>query len=121
MLGACLAYDVLLHECIHVSVHFLLGGAIGPTSHNNPQWISEVNRIAPALGFQDAVAGASKSKRVVVGQDENGRNVTTVVRASDGNLPHKATATFPQGVRQHLGDYSFYHAGVLPFQCTCNV
>jgi len=32
LLGQCCAYETLLHECIHVSVNYLLGGSTGPTS-----------------------------------------------------------------------------------------
>lgn len=42
--------DVLLHEMIHQRVH-QTGGWIGETSHNNEQFVNEVNRIAKLLGI----------------------------------------------------------------------
>jgi hypothetical protein len=103
LLGVRLAYDVLLHECMHVSVSYLLGGAQGPTSHNNPQWIGEVNRLAPLLGLA-VTAAPSKTKRLA---DETGKK-TKVVRSTEGNVPFAAVATFPYGVRKALGQADFY-------------
>jgi hypothetical protein len=116
LLGVCYAFDVLLHECIHVSVHYLLGGAQGPTSHNNPQWIAEVNRIAPLLGLK-VQAERSKVKRIPVEGEptKHGKQPTTVKRVSEGNIPFKAVSTFPHGVRWYLGCMDFYEHNVLPF------
>jgi len=70
-LGPVYAFDVLLHECMHVAVMCLHGRGhdsasggdggsprcpCGPswksgTSHNNPHWLAEVNRLAPLLGL----------------------------------------------------------------------
>src|SRR4051794_35103110 len=61
-----LAFDALVHECLHVSVHYRLGGATGPTSHNNPQWVAEVNRLAPLLGFPGIHAGRQVPKRIPI-------------------------------------------------------
>ncbi len=59
ILGERFASDVLLHEMIHQSIHQRLGhdgcGERKPgwcTSHNNPHWVAEVNRIAPLLGLR---------------------------------------------------------------------
>lgn len=48
-LGPAYAFDVLLHESIHVNVEYCLGGwqGEGTSSHNNEVWIAEVNRLAP--------------------------------------------------------------------------
>src|SRR5262249_2421895 len=58
ILGPCYAYHVLLHECVHVSVDYLLGGFESHpdyrtywTSHNNPLWVGECNRIAALMGL----------------------------------------------------------------------
>lgn len=37
-LGWRYALDTLLHECMHVSVAYRLGGSTGPTSHNCDAW-----------------------------------------------------------------------------------
>jgi hypothetical protein len=62
-LGPRYAYDVLVHECIHLAIGQLRGGRRGPTSHNCDNWIAEVNRLAPLLGFHDVRAGRSKTVR----------------------------------------------------------
>lgn len=111
-LGYKYAWDVLLHESIHISVRYLLGGADGPTSHNNPQWVAEVNRIAPLIGLEPR-AGSSKSRRVIIeGQTtKTGRPATRVVRAVEGDCyPFKAVATFPYGIRAHLNQMDYYSA-----------
>jgi hypothetical protein len=59
LLGWCYAFDVLLHECVHVQINYNLGGwerLKGPqrskwSTHNNPVWIGECNRIAELLGY----------------------------------------------------------------------
>ena len=106
-LGFPLAFDTLLHECIHISVAHRLGGARGKTSHNNPQWIAEVNRIAPTLGLA-ITAGRSKPMRVPIeGQyTKTGKPATKVVRGSEGTVPFDAVSRFPYGVRKHLGQTS---------------
>ncbi len=119
-LGVRYAYEVLLHECIHISVHYLLGGYTGPTSHNSPEWIDEVNRIAPMIGLGDVVVAMSKSKRVPVDGEysKTGKPATTVQRVTGGNVPFKAVATFPHGVRDFLHDMSIYEENALPFVCS---
>lgn len=115
LLGVTYAFDVLLHETIHVSVRYLLGGATGPTSHNNPQWLSEVNRIAPMIGLE-AKAGISKARRVVVTGDD-GKSTSKVIRGVDDDCwPFKAVATFPGGVRYHLNQTDYYLNKTLPFK-----
>jgi hypothetical protein len=115
-LGLPLTFDVLLHECIHLSVMQRVGGARGPTSHNNPQWIAEVNRSAPLLGL-DITAGRSKPMRVLIdGQwTKTGKPATKVVRGTEGTLSFDAVARFPRGVRQHLGQTTWYTDRRLPF------
>ncbi len=119
-LGTYYAYETLLHECIHVSVHYVLGGNTGPTSHNSPEWISEVNRIAPMIGLDGINAAMSKPKRVAAesGFTKTGKPATTVKRVSDGNIPFSTVATFPYGVREFLDDLSIYERNELPFVCS---
>ncbi len=117
-LGRRFVFDVLLHECIHVSVNYRLGGANGPTSHNNPQWIGEVNRIAPLLGFSGIDAAMSKSKRVPLEgcpPTKRGRQQTRVQKVTGGNVPFRAVTSFPIGLRaeQEIADW-YYTARVLP-------
>ncbi len=120
LLGVAYAFDVLIHECIHVNVEYLRGGwrAVGDSSHNNPQWIGEVNRLAPLVGLVGVEAGLSKARRIPIEDAEptaRGKQPTRVVRGSTGNLPHKAMATFPAGVRHHFGWLDVYREDTLPF------
>ena len=119
-LGTYYAYETLLHECIHVSVRYLLGGNTGESSHNSPEWVSEVNRIAPMIGLDGINAAMSKPKRVAAesGFTKTGKPATTVKRVSDGNVPFNAVSTFPYGVREFLGDLSMYESNELPFVCS---
>jgi hypothetical protein len=121
-LGVTYAFDVLLHESIHVSQHCLLDGGIGPTSHNNTAWIAEVNRIAPMLRLDGIEAGGSKTRRVPIEGEttKTGKPVTRVIRVNEGNVPYSAVCRFPYGVREYLGTAdSFYRAKVLPVTCNC--
>jgi len=118
LLGLCYAYEVLLHECIHVSVEYLLGGAQGPTSHNCPQWIAEVNRLAPMIGLAGVRAEQSKTKRVPIAGEltKRGKQPTKVMRVSEGNVPFASVTTFPYGLRQYFGELDFYRQNTLPFE-----
>lgn len=116
-LGERYVLDVLIHECIHVAVHYCLGGAEGPTSHNNPQWVGEVNRLAPLLGFDGLEAGMSTTKRVPIDgpPTARGKRPTRVERVTDGNCPFEAVAGFPAALRVHLGTAdAYYTQGTLP-------
>jgi hypothetical protein len=116
-LGACYAFDVLIHECIHVENRYLQGGITGPTSHDCPEWIGEVNRIAPLLGLRGVRAAPNRVRRVEVDgpPKRRGKRPTRVVRRSDGNVPHRAVAAFPSGIRWALGmGDAYYRAGRSP-------
>ncbi len=119
-LGPAFAFDTLLHEAIHVSVAHRLGGwrGKGETSHNNDAWIGEVNRLAPLLGLHGVHAGRSRVQRVPVeglGRTRRGKLPTKVSRVPAGNVPFRAVAAFPFGLRRHLGTAdSFYRTGQLP-------
>jgi hypothetical protein len=108
ILGSRYAFDVLIHEAIHISVNYLLGGAAdGESSHNNPAWIAEVNRIAPLVGLDGVQAAMSKVKR-------EGKKVR---RVSEGTIPFFAAATFPYGVRRFRGELGYYRdRSPLPFE-----
>jgi hypothetical protein len=120
VLGPAFALDVLIHECVHVSVAYLLGGAKGPTSHNNPQWVAEIQRVGALLGL-DFRAGRSVTKRVPLESGElglSGKPKTRTVRViEDGaSVPFEAVYTFPHGVRRELGQAgAYYTADRLPF------
>lgn len=119
-LGMSYAYEVLLHECIHIAVSSLLGGydPERETSHNNPKWISEVKRIAPMLGLPDNVSG-TKSRRVPVPGEftKTGKPKTKVVRGVDeGCLPFETVYRFPHAMREELGSMDFYRDKRPPWE-----
>ena len=118
-LGVAYAFDTLLHECIHVQNQCVQGGwhGTGATSHNNPLWVGEVNRLAPLLGLAGVRAGTSGTKRVVVEGEPTtrGKPPTKVARTTDGTVPFGAVAAFPAGVRRHLGLVGVYLRDELPF------
>jgi hypothetical protein len=98
LLGPRFALDTLIHECIHVSANYRLGGGIGESSHNNPQWIGEVNRIAPLIGLHDVKAAMSKPKR----------KGAQVQRCCDGNITFDQASRFPRAVRMARGEHGYY-------------
>ncbi len=119
-LGPAYALDALVHECIHVAVAYLLGGSNGPTSHNNPRWVAEVQRIGPLLGLNFR-AGRSVTKRVPVESGElgpSGKPKTRTVRVTEdgASVEFRAISAFPHAVRGHLDPtHGYYVANVLPF------
>ena len=116
-LGPALAFDTLLHECMHIHIDYNLGGHDGP-SHNCRRWVRQVNRIAPLLGFQGIHVGISKSVRVPdpsAPLTPRGKRPTRVVRGTTGNVPYAAGAGFPESLRRFLGQADrYYPAGALP-------
>ena len=118
-LGKRFAFDALVHECMHASVHYRLGGYVGPSSHNNDAWISEVNRLAPLLGFRNLEAGRQVPKRVAIPGEftKTGKPATRVQKVSLGNVPFAAAAMFPRALRTHYGSADgFYRRGRLPIK-----
>jgi hypothetical protein len=115
LLGHCYAYLVLIHECIHASVNYLLGGFESHpghksywTSHNNPLWIGEVNRIAAAMGWP-AINSMKRYRWIDTGlRDEKGKPITKQAYISDGPDFER----FPHDVP---GVEDFCRAGILPF------
>ena len=114
-LGKRFAFDVLLHECMHVSVHYRLGGYDGPSSHNNDAWISEVNRLAPLLGFFGVRAGRQVAKRCPVPgmSTKTGKSLTKVRKVDTGNVPYSATAMFPRALREYFGTADSFYRHVV--------
>jgi hypothetical protein len=95
MLGYCYAYQVLLHELVHVAVNYLRGGLeahpeFSPkwTSHNNPVWVEEINRLAALMGHGPrGHYDMKRYRRVPTGQlNERGRPITKVKFSGDGPL-----------------------------------
>jgi hypothetical protein len=118
MLGWCFAFDVLVHECIHVHIGWREGGWTNfRSSHNNPLWVAHVNRLAPLLGLPAIRAAMTKVRRVAVEGKlgPRGKPPTKVQRGTDGDIPFGAVKTFPRGVRVHLGLTDFYLKQELPF------
>jgi hypothetical protein len=116
-LGWAFAFDILLHECIHAAVNYLHGGYERLpgvrsywTSHNNPLWVGELNRIAPLLGYYGDPFTMRLPKRVPGEVSPDGKPATRSVRAQDGNAP--AIERFPYGVPARS---ALYLAKKLPF------
>lgn len=86
-------FYVLVHECIHVSVRYCLKYT-GTKSHDSAEWIHEVNRIAPMLGYQNIELGKSKVKRLP--KSEGGK----LVRVPEA-YPYECTYGFPQALATH--------------------
>jgi hypothetical protein len=116
--GLPYAYDVLLHECVHASVGYLLGGwgrradyRSYWTCHNCPAWVGELNRLAPLLGYRGDPFRLRTPRRVPTGEiGKNGKPLTKTVRRQDGGAP--ALEHFPHNLP---GRESFYLGQKLPF------
>lgn len=90
-------FYVLLHEAIHVNVRYNPRkdmGYGGKTSHSIPEWLSEVNRIAPLLGYADITLGENKVKRT---------SKTTTRRMNTGTVPYACTYSFPHPLEKATG------------------
>jgi hypothetical protein len=113
-LGPAYAFDLLLHESIHVAQGTLHREMKrGQSSHNCESWILEVNRLAPMLGMNGIEAGLNRTKRVPVpGQfTKTGKPVTVVERVDEGNVPLGYHSRFPYGVREFFGIAEAYYTG----------
>lgn len=93
LLGERLAADVLLHEMIHQAIQQELGhnGATKSswTSHMNPAWVDEVNRLSPLLGLP-ALAAMPRRMRIP-GQP-------TVWAVEPGQLTRRELSTWPHSI-----------------------
>lgn len=91
-------FYTLLHEAIHVYVRYVLGDkSTGKSSHESTAWVSEVNRIAKILGYNDIVLGISKVTRMKV--SEGGK----LKRISTGSVPYECTYRFPHPLEAVTG------------------
>jgi hypothetical protein len=115
LLGYCYAFHVLLHETVHVAVNYLLGGIDshpdwkkGWSSHQNPLWIAEINRIAGIMGV-NVTYDMKKYRRVPTGAvNAKGRAITKLKYECDGPDPEH----FPENLP---GAKDFYRKKKLPF------
>src|SRR3954468_9442055 len=124
-LGPHFALDALIHESLHLSIHHRYHGWSGQTSHNSQEWIAEVNRAAPLLGFGSFQAGENKLKRIPIEGEygPSGKPKTKVKRISLATLagesvPYDLVTSFPHSLRIHLGQADDYYAAApttLPF------
>jgi len=103
-------YDVLLHECCHVAVDYLIGAGKGDTSHNCEGWIELVNNLSPALGLPDVNAQRTKAVR-------QGKNV---YKATAGNMTQQQLGAWPHSLRIER-DPDWYQKAELPFVPTVSV
>lgn len=100
-LGLSLASDVLLHEMIHQAIEQQYGSSgreLSPgrnSSHNNPYWVAEVNRLAPLFGLP-ATAQVVKQRRI------EGK---VKWAEQDGYMSRSELSTWPYSVRPQ-GYYS---------------
>jgi hypothetical protein len=108
-----------LHEALHLSVIYRLGGWDGQrqSSHNNPAWVSEVNRLIGLLaipGSDGCRAGVNTVKRVAAAgpATARGKRPTRVKRVTEGTLPFKVVAGFPGALRQFLRQANRYYQGI---------
>jgi len=103
---------------MHIHIDYNLGGTDGTTSHNCNRWMRQVNRLAPILGFDGIVAGRTKVKRVPdpsLGMTVTGKVATQVQRVCLGNIPFRAAAVFPAGLRKHFGQaFKYYSKNEMP-------
>jgi hypothetical protein len=124
-LGWRYAYDVLIHECTHIHINYVLGGrGAGTSSHDCEAWVDECNRLAPLVGLPAIRAGRTKVVRVAVEGPltKRGKQPTKPKRVCLGDVPMDALANFPGGVRVALGlaDAYYRQAGdglLLPIRC----
>ena len=118
VLGVCYAYDVLLHECMHEAVERLRGGWRHLpevtklwTSHNNPVWVAECNRIAGLLGYAATITMNGSARVAVPGETTKTGKQRTVTKWTDpGGIP---ASRFPHTLP---GRRTFYLHNALPFK-----
>ena len=98
--------DIVIHEMTHVSVQMTMQDhteGVGPwkSSHDNPIWCEEVNRMSPLLGINGVKAAPTVRRRA------DGRMLR---RAPDGCTPMSAVSRWPYSVR----DPQYYRSEDLP-------
>jgi hypothetical protein len=117
--GLAFAYDVLLHECVHVTVNYLHGGweTLSTrrsywTSHNNPVFVAECNRLAPMLGYTGDPFTMKIPTRVIIPGvlTKSGTPKTKTVRIQAGDAPDFERFPYSLPCRE-----ARYLTGTLPF------
>lgn len=96
--GEAYTSDVLLHEMIHHAVYTLYPESErqGKTAHNNPAWVTEVNRISGIMGYH-VTASLIAQRRIR--EREKGPGRVKWVPEIDGALSQAELSTFPHSVR----------------------
>ena len=86
-LGIRFAYDVLLHELVHVAANYLYGVTDGDSAHNNSTWVAEINRLSPLIGLEGVQAEMTKVKRVAIPDEvtKKGKPATKPAKVNAGN------------------------------------
>jgi hypothetical protein len=114
VIGHCYALHVLLHETVHVAVEYLHGGIESHpdykskwTSHANPLWVAEINRISALMGVTITYE-MKRYRRVPTGKLKNGKPISRVEFSCDGPDPEH----WPENLS---GADKFYRAKKLPF------
>lgn len=102
LLGKRFASDVLLHEMMHQAIYQQYGHngeplntSFGSSSHNNPAWCDEINRLSPMLGLS-CKAQIIKRQRVV--NPDTGKKTTLEWVVQDGHLDRTQLGSFPHCV-----------------------
>jgi hypothetical protein len=86
--GLGFAFDILVHEALHISVEYLVGRGRGTDGHYCEGWYAEVGRLLPLMGFDG-------------------------IEIDD--LPAAVVAGFPDDLMEYLGTAGkFYESGVCP-------
>ena len=103
--------DVLVHELLHVRVRQLGGRAYVEgletkriSSHDNPWWPAEVERLSPLLGLGPVKASPTKRAR------RRGRMIR--VPAKEDSLPLSRLSSFPFSLRSAA---YYLETGRIPF------
>lgn len=115
--GIRFAYDVLLHELVHVAANYLYGVSDGDSSHNNSTWIAEINRLSPLIGLDGVQAEMTKVKRVPApGETKTGKPATKPAKVNAGNTPLDHISRWPHPLFLQR-DREFYRRerDALPF------
>jgi len=92
-------FYTVLHEATHVYVRYVLGVTSygSKTSHSNPAWIAEVNRLAKLLGYTNIEIGFNKVTRE---KKEDGGKIK---RAQTGSVPYSCSYSFPHTLEKETG------------------
>jgi hypothetical protein len=97
-------YEVLLHECCHIAVDYIVGAGMGDTSHNCEGWLELVNKLSPEIGLTNINAQPTKAIR-------EGKAVR---KGTIGNVSQGDLSRWPHSLREP----SYYAVTPLPFELT---